>query len=157
MIETIPLPTTHDPVDRAFWQGCKDGKLLIQSCRDCGHVQHPPRAMCPVCQSMELGWELASGKGTIWSYTIPHPPLLPAFAAIAPYIVAVIVPDDFPAIRIVGALADPAGGTIGGITPDTVAIGAPVNLTFIQLVDDVALPCWFPAGNDGLPEKEKQQ
>ncbi len=157
MIETIPLPTTDDPVDCAFWQSCLNGTLLIQSCSDCGHVQHPPRAMCPRCQSMELAWIPASGNGTIWSYTIPHPPLLPAFAEIAPYIVAVVEPDDFPGIRIVGALADPTGGTIGGIAPDAVAIGAPVRLTFVRLADDVALPCWFPAGADVLPEREKQQ
>ncbi len=157
MIETIPLPTTDDPVDHAFWQGCLDSQLLIQSCNDCGHVQHPPRAMCPMCQSMELGWNRASGMGTIWSYTIPHAPLLPAFAEIAPYIVAVIMPDDFPGLRIVGALADPGGNSIGGIDPGTVAIGMSVRLTFVQLVDDVALPCWFPAEAGITWEKEKQQ
>lgn len=157
MIETIPLPTTDDPVDRTFWQGCTDGRLLVQNCNDCGHVQHPPRAMCPACQSMDLGWKQASGRATIWSYTIPHPPLLPAFAEIGPYVVAVVEPDDFPGLRIVGALSDPKGDSIGGIGPDAVRIGAPVNLTFVQLAEDVALPCWFPAGAGVPTEKEMQQ
>lgn len=157
MIETIPLPTTDDPVDRAFWAGCLDGQVLIQNCTACGHVQHPPRAMCPACQSMELSWKKTAGAGTIWSYTIPHPPLLPAFAGIGPYVVAIVEPDDFPGIRIVGALATPEGETIGGIDPELVSIGAPVNLTFVHLADDVALPCWSPAVTDIPPTKEKLQ
>ncbi|MBC2778968.1 Zn-ribbon domain-containing OB-fold protein [Parasphingopyxis marina] len=157
MIETIPLPVTDDPVDRAFWQACLEGRLLVQRCGDCGHVQHPPRAMCPVCRSMELGWSECVGTGTIWSFTVPRPPLLPAFAGLVPYVVVIVEPDDFPGIRIVGALAGIEGNGIGGIDPETIAIGGPVRLTFVSLADDVALPCWAPVAADGSLEKDAQQ
>ena len=104
MIETFPLPVTDNVVDAGFWRACADGRLTVQTCRACGHVQHPPRAMCPACRSTELGWRDAAGTGRIWSFTVAHPPLLPAFAALAPHAVALVELDDVPGIRMVGAL-----------------------------------------------------
>ena len=37
-----PIPTTL-PETEAFWQGCRDGLLLLRSCRACGHLQYYPR------------------------------------------------------------------------------------------------------------------
>ena len=34
-----PLPTVLPETD-AFWQGCRDGVLLLQSCRACGNLQY---------------------------------------------------------------------------------------------------------------------
>lgn len=142
MIETIPLPTTDDPVDAPFWQGCREGRLLIQHCGDCGQVLHPPRAMCPSCQSMRMDWKAASGTGRIWSFAVPQPPLLPAFAALAPYVTAVVTPDDHPDLRIVGAMTTADGKAIGGVAPDSVHVGASVHVRFVPVTDDVVLPCW---------------
>ncbi|WP_300534875.1 Zn-ribbon domain-containing OB-fold protein [Sphingosinicella sp.] len=151
MIETIPLPVTDNPVDAGFWRGCRDGKLLIQSCIDCGHAQHPPRAMCPVCRSTDLGWREACGTGHIWSFTVAHPPLLPAFAAIAPYAVALVELDDFPGIRMVGAMMQDGASALGGVDPATLSIGGPVRVGFVSMAEDVALPCWTPT-NTALPK-----
>lgn len=142
MIETIPLPTIDAPDDRSFWEACQNGRLAIQRCESCGHCQHPPRAMCPNCRTTGFGWAPSQGLGTIWSYTVPRPPLLPAFQAFAPYVVVVVTLIDFPGIRIVGALTGPDGAAIGGIDPEAVRIGAPVRLTFVRLALDVNLPCW---------------
>jgi hypothetical protein len=46
------------------------GKLLIQKCNDCGRPNMYPRYACPYCQSQSLGWQQASGKGTLVSYTV---------------------------------------------------------------------------------------
>lgn len=154
MIETFPLPVTDDPVDAGFWRACLEGRLLLQSCRACGHVQHPPRAMCPACQSLDLGWTETGGTGTIWSYTVPHPPLLPAFAAVAPYVVALVELSDFPGIRMVGAITGHGADTFGGFDPATVAIGTEVRVTFVRLAEDVALPCWTPTPIDIWKEAE---
>jgi uncharacterized OB-fold protein len=86
-------------------------------------------------------WEPASGRGTIWSYVVPHPPLLPAYAELAPYNVIVVALDEDPTLRMVGnLLATPEGG-IDEIDPTTVEIGTPVRVVF-QQVDDVTLPRW---------------
>lgn len=153
MIETIPLPVTDDPVDAAFWRGCREGKLLIQHCGDCGRARHPPRAMCPHCQSMAVDWRAAAGAGTIWSFTLPSPPLLPAFAALVPYVTALVSLDDHPGLRMTGALTGHEGTGMGGVDPGLVSIGAPVVVRFVPQTDDVVLPCWTLATSTLKDEK----
>tara|TARA_B100000941_G_scaffold104203_1_gene72908 strand:- start:47 stop:520 length:474 start_codon:yes stop_codon:yes gene_type:complete len=156
MIESIPLPIVDDPVDRAFWQGCDEGRLLVQTCTQCGHRQHPPRAMCPACRSMELGWQECAPTGQLWSYVVPHPPLLPAFAPLAPYIVGLIIPDGLPGIRMVGAIVASAEEGIGSVAPAEIAIGDRMRLTFVRLAEDVALPCWVPDAACAPSEREEK-
>lgn len=152
MIATIPLPAIDDPVDAAFWSACRNKQLRYQSCLDCGHIQHPPRAMCPKCQGMNLGWVDASGTGEIWSFTLPKPPLLPAFDDILPYCVAIITPEDFPVIRIVGAMVARDGSNLGGLDVNTIHIGMPVSVNFIPVSEDAVLPCWSPIDPAHTPQ-----
>jgi uncharacterized OB-fold protein len=87
-------------------------------------------------------WDPMSGRGRIWSFVVAHPPLLPTFAAIAPYAVVLVELDDDPSIRMVGNLVPGAGGEINEVDPATVAIGAPVAVVFQTVTPDVALPRW---------------
>ena len=43
-----PLPAP-DADTSAFWRGLHDGKLLLQHCVDCGHVQYYQQATCRTC------------------------------------------------------------------------------------------------------------
>lgn len=94
-----------------FWNGLREHKLLIQRCGGCGALRHPPRPMCPACRS--LGWEpvVASGRGTVYSYVLPHEPKFPFFEY--PYIVALIELAE--GVRLVSNLCDidPADVTVG--------------------------------------------
>jgi uncharacterized OB-fold protein/acyl dehydratase len=73
------IRSPEGPDNGWWWQGFRDGKLLIQKCSSCGVLRHPCRPMCGECQSTE--WESieASGKGTINSYTLLHHPLVPGY------------------------------------------------------------------------------
>ena len=71
-----------------------------------------------------------SGAGTIWSFVVPHPPLLPAYAELAPYNVIVVALDEDPTIRFVGNLVAGPDGPINEIDPATIAIGEPVEVVF---------------------------
>ncbi len=46
--------------------------LHFQRCAACAAAVHPPRPMCPVCGSTELGWEESAGRGTVYSTTTVH-------------------------------------------------------------------------------------
>jgi hypothetical protein len=85
-----------------------------------------------------------SGRATIWSYVVPHPPLLPAYSPLAPYNVIVVALDEDPTIRMVGNLLASADGEINEIDPATIVIGEPVQVVY-QQIDDVTMPRWVRA------------
>lgn len=143
------LPDLDDNEAAAFWEGCAAGELRVQRCAECRHVTHPPRPMCPRCRSIDREWVVTSGRGRIWSYVIPHPPLLPAYSSLAPYNVIVVELDDpalgaDPPVRVVGNLIAAPGAEINSIDPATINIGDPVRVVFTH-VDDVTLPRWLRA------------
>jgi len=78
------LPDVEDEDAKPFWAGTARGELLVQKCSDCGRMRIPPRPMCPQCRSLANEWVPLSGKGRVWSFVVPHPPLLPAFTAAFP-------------------------------------------------------------------------
>jgi uncharacterized OB-fold protein len=133
----LVLPDVNDEVAGPFWAGCREGLLRIQACAACGRRRMPPRPMCPACQSLDARWDAVAGTGTVWSYAVPHPPLLPAYAERAPYAVVVITLDDDPSIRLVGDCVE-------GTDPQSLSIGDPMQVAFERVADDVWLPRWAP-------------
>ena len=131
-----------DEESRPFWEGTLAGELRVQACGGCARLRFPPRPMCPSCQSTDVEWKTMSGRGTIYSFVVPHPPLLPAYAAVAPYNAVLVELDEDPTIRMVGNLVTAAEAEINSVDPATIEIGAPVSVVFTRLTDEVALPRW---------------
>jgi uncharacterized OB-fold protein len=135
----LPAP---DEDSQPFWDGCARGELLMQACASCGRRRFPPRPMCPWCRSFDTKWDQMSGRATVWSYVVTHPPLLPAYAAVAPYNVVVVVLDDDATLRMVGNLVNEADAPLNSIDPATVRIGEAVQVVFDTEVDGIAMPRW---------------
>jgi uncharacterized protein len=144
MESQLLLPDVDDADAAEFWAGTARGELLVQACGACGQRRMPPRPMCPSCRSVETRWEPTSGRGTVWSFIVPHPPLLPAYAELAPYNAIVVALDEDPAIRFVGNLLARDDGAINEVDPATIEIGEPVRVVF-QPVEEVTLPRWVRA------------
>lgn len=142
MIEGAPLPEV-DADSAPFWEGTAAGELRMQACASCGRYRFPPRPMCPWCRSVGVGWSKLSGRGTVWSFAVPHPPLLPAFADLAPYVVAVVALEEDPTLRLVGNLVASPDGAINEVEPASVRIGEPVQVVFQPAGEDVFLPRWM--------------
>jgi hypothetical protein len=141
MDEGFLLPQIdHDSAP--FWEGTQAGELRIQTCANCGRRRFPPRPMCPYCRSIESIWPAMSGRGTIWSFVVPHPPLLPAYGALAPYNVVVVALDEDPALRLVGNLVAGPDAAINSVDPATIRIGAAVRAVFQPAGEDITLPRW---------------
>jgi hypothetical protein len=138
------LPTVSDE-NAPFWEGCRQGELRAQRCRDTGKWIFPPRARSPYGRRRAPEWAALSGRGTIWSFVVPHPPLLPAFAAVAPYNVIAVALDEDPALRLIGNLVARAGGAINELDPAAIRIGAPVRVVFEPVSDAIHLPRWVLA------------
>ncbi|MEU8715506.1 MULTISPECIES: OB-fold domain-containing protein [unclassified Streptomyces] len=113
-----------------FWEYAALGELRVQTCADCHEPRFPPRPCCPHCQSFASEWRPTSGRGRIWSYVVPHPPLLPDYAAQAPYNVVVVELADVPRVRLVGNLVSAAGAALDSLSPDRIRIGARVQAVF---------------------------
>ena len=130
----VPRPT---PETAEFWAGARRGELRIQRCRACGKAYFYPRPICPHCNSTDVDWFTASGRGRLYSYVINHR-APPNFRDIAPYVIAVVELEEGPRMmtNIVGV--EPL--------PENLPIDLPVEVTFEQLNDDITLPLFRPAG-----------
>lgn len=62
-----------------FWQGLKAGQLLIQRCKGCGVLRHPPGPACTECHSLEWDTVASTGRGSLFSFVVMHQPKHPAF------------------------------------------------------------------------------
>jgi uncharacterized OB-fold protein len=138
------LPDLEDPDGQPFWEGTAKGELRVQHCADCSRARIPPRPMCPWCNSLGNQWRAVSGRGTIWSFCVPHPPLLPAYAELAPYNVIVVALEEDSSLRLIGNLVASPEGAINEVDPATIGIGDRVRVVF-QRIDDVWLPRWMRA------------
>lgn len=75
----IPAPIP-DPVTAPFWAAAREGRLLIGRCRATGRHFFPPRGVSPFTLSPDVELVEASGRGTLYSFTVMRtkPPYVPA-------------------------------------------------------------------------------
>lgn len=79
-----------DAFTRAYWDAAAAGQLLIRRCGACGRAHHYPREFCPYCWSEDVTWERASGRATLYTWSVIHRNDLPPFDARVPYTAAVV-------------------------------------------------------------------
>src|SRR2546428_13931684 len=64
-----PAPMVN-PEIKPFFDAAARGTLMLKKCAACGQAHHYPRAICPFCASDRTEWITASGRGTIYSYSV---------------------------------------------------------------------------------------
>src|SRR5262245_5722938 len=74
-------------LNRAFWTGGAQGELRILRCAACRRWVHPPVGACPACGG-RLAPEAASGRGTIFTFTVNHQAFRPEVPP--PYAIAIV-------------------------------------------------------------------
>ncbi len=141
MSAEVLLPAIGEE-EAAFFAAAKSGELRIQKCDRCERLRHPPRPMCPWCHGSQSTWALMSGRGTIWSFVVPHPPLLAPFSELAPYNVIIVTLAEDPKIRLLGNLVNEAADPINALDPAEIRIGDEVRVVFAKLNDEVTIPRW---------------
>jgi uncharacterized OB-fold protein len=125
---TTRLKPTITTDTRFFWEGLEQHKLLIQRCDGCGELRHPPRPMCPQCNSLHWTAVESAGRGAVFSFVMPQHPPYPWFEY--PYIVVLVDLDE--GVRLVSNLSD--------ITPDDATIGMRVEVFYEHFDDGLVLP-----------------
>ncbi|MCC8962366.1 Zn-ribbon domain-containing OB-fold protein [Bradyrhizobium sp. Pear76] len=124
-----PLPAP-DADTAAFWRGLQQGKLLLQHCRRCRHVQYYQQATCRQCGRDELEHRPATGRGKVHSFSVVHRAPGPAFKADVPYAVLLVELAEGP--RMISTLV--------GSDPEGVTFDMDVELAFDQVSDQITLP-----------------
>ncbi len=132
-----PLPQPDDD-SAPYWEAAARGELQMQRCTSCRRWRFPPRSRCPHCGSDAMAWERVSGRGTVYSFVVAHPPLLAVFAARVPLAIALVVLDEDPQLRVVGNLLE--------VPIAELQIGMRVFVDFETVAEDVSLPQWRRLG-----------
>lgn len=122
-----PSPATSS-LSEPYWQGLRDGRLLLQACAACGVLRHYPRLLCTACFSDAVTWRAASGRGHVHSWTVAHHAFHAGFRDELPYTLVTVDLVEGPR----------ALGRWRGATPE---IGMAVQCELVQAAAAVEL--WF--------------
>ena len=128
MIAQRPLPEIT-PLTKPFWLAAKARQLVVQRCDDCATYRFPPEIGCYNCGSLRASWVPMSGRATLYSWTVAHPPLLPYFQERAPWPVAVVQLEEGP--RMVTNVVD--------VSSEEYEVGMPLEADFEDVDDKVTL------------------
>lgn len=121
-----PAPVA-DPESAEYWAGLRDGRLLVQRCRECGAHQLYPRDRCLKCRG-PVEWVEASGRGVVYSYTVVRQNYSRPFRDWIPYVVALVDLEEGPRIM----------SNVVGIDPDDVHVGMAVKASRFEAVSEEA-------------------
>jgi len=124
-----PLP---DDASAGYWQAANEGRLAIQRCRQCRYWNHAPSMNCPICGSVDLGFEEVSGEASLFSWTVIHHSPGPAFADMLPLLVGIVELAEQPHLLLVANLS--------GCRVEELRLGMPLRVEFERIAEDCALP-----------------
>ena len=122
----LPLPT---PDTLPFYEAARRGELRLQRCTACHTFRHYPRPVCPACLARDHTWERATGRGTVYTWTIVRGPTLPAFEAHLPYNVVDVLLEE--GVHFVSQVLD--------CPPEALGAGMPVEAVFVPASDEITL------------------
>jgi len=130
------LPTP-DEETAPFWAGVNEDRLLIKHCNACGANHFYPRPFCPTCWSTDVEWCAASGRATLYTWSVVYNNDLPPFNERLPYVAALVDLEEGP--RMMTNVVD--------CPFDELAAEMPLEVVYEQVSDDpfVKLPRFRPA------------
>src|SRR5438270_6525828 len=125
------------PEVKPFWDATAAGRLLLPRCAECQAVIWYPRPFCPMCASTHVEWIEASGRGTVYSFTVNRRGQadLADYKDAGVYVLAYVELAEGP--RMMTNIVD--------CDPDTVRIGQVVEVVFHDTGQGTALPRFRPA------------
>jgi uncharacterized OB-fold protein len=117
-----------NPETQHFWDAAGQGQLLYKKCAACGEPHFYPRPHCPFCFSDKVEWQEASGRGTIYTYSVMR-------RAPVPYAIAYVTLAEGPTMMT----------NIVDCDLDSIKIGQPVRLVFKASEGGPPVPMFRPA------------
>ena len=127
-----PAPVA-DPDSAPYWSAAHDGRLVVQHCLVCGAHQLYARDRCRVCRG-RVEWVDASGRGTVYSFTVIRQNYSRPFRDWIPYVVALVDLEEGPRVMT----------NVVGCSPDDVRIGMPVRARFENVSEEAGIALFEP-------------
>jgi len=87
----VPQPSLES---KPFWEGCNEGRLLMQYCDHCTKLNWFPRSYCAHCGAEDFTWKEVAGTGILETYSVVYRPMNEAWASEVPYVLAIVRLDE---------------------------------------------------------------
>jgi uncharacterized protein len=113
---------------KAFFDVARQGRFMIPVCTACNRAHWYPRAICPFCAGDKVEWREASGKGTIYTFSVMR-------RVKEPHIIAHVTLAEGPTMLT----------NIVDCDTETVRIGQPVTVVFQETENGPPVPMFKPA------------
>jgi uncharacterized protein len=127
----FPVPARSARAE-PFWDGCRQGRLVLPFCSACGARALRAFTVCAECRAPSLAWDQSAGRGSLYSWTVvwraPHPGFT------TPYAPAVVHLDD--GWWILSAVV--------GCRPSELQADMVLQAEFHTASDEVSLPYFRP-------------
>ena len=122
----IPAPIVTSETE-TFWNAAREGRFVVPTCGACGKAHWYPRAICPFCGSDKVQWRAASGRGTIYTFSVMR-------RAKEPYAIAYVTLAEGPTLMT----------NIVDCDLDNLSIGQAVSLVFKDTDNGPPVPMFRP-------------
>lgn len=129
-----PLPEIT-AVSQPFWDAAREHRLCIQRSKKTGKHVFYPRQVSPFGAGDELEWVEASGRGTVYTYTVARRPTAPQWEGEAPYVIAIVALEE--GVHMTANIVE--------CDPEAVHCGMPVEATYDDVTPEVTLVQFRPA------------
>ena len=127
-----PVPRESAYTDtKPFWDGVRQGKLMLQYCTEAKKFQYYPRPVSIYTGRRTLEWREVSGMGSIYACTVVRIPG-PGLDGRLPLCVATVELDE--GVRMIANIVNCA--------PEDLAIGKRVMLAWDRLTDEQQYPAF---------------
>jgi uncharacterized OB-fold protein len=127
MTRKLMSPVVNSETE-AFFEAARQDRFMIPVCTACGKAHWYPRAICPFCSSDKVEWREASGKGTIYTFSVMR-------RVKEPYAIAHVTLAEGPTMLT----------NIVDCDLNTVRIGQPVAVVFKETENGPPVPMFKPA------------
>jgi uncharacterized OB-fold protein len=128
MADTRKIPAPIVTVENeAFWIAAREGRFTVPVCSACGKAHWYPRAICPFCSSDKVALRDASGKGTIYTFSVMR-------RAKEPYTIAYVTLAEGPTMMT----------NLVDCDFDKISIGQPVTVVLKETDGGPPVPMFMP-------------
>lgn len=129
---TAPLPRVT-ALTEPFWSAAREARLLLPRCKACNQHFFRPEVACTHCFATDWEWVEASGRGTLYSYSVIHRAPVPGLQV--PVVFAVVELAEGPMLY----------SNLVGCAHEDVKIGMGLQVCFEPASPEITLPKFKPA------------